>query len=175
MADRLHQLQIAYKPAEDRLLLRVRTAAGSEFRVWLTRRLIRKAWPLLMRALASEPRIITQQTPESREALLAFEHERALSRIDFSRRYDDGPAELPLGEDPLLASRLDIRARANERHILLFRSPAEQSIRLKLNSRMLHALCKLIENAMPRTDWDLDLRIVRAAGAGLQTGAHVLQ
>jgi hypothetical protein len=175
MADRLHQLQVAYKPAQDRLLLRVRTAAGAEFRVWLTRRLVRRAWPLLMRALGSEPSISTQSTPETREAVLAFEHERALSRIDFSRRYEDAPAELPLGEEPLLASRMDLRAGPGSGHTLLFRSPGDQSVRLKLNRRLLHALCKLIQDAAARTDWDINLKIVRAAPAQTESGARVLQ
>ncbi|MGD8310874.1 MAG: hypothetical protein PVG98_15665 [Chromatiales bacterium] len=175
MPDRLHQLQVAYKPVQDRLLVRVRTAAGTEFRIWLTRRLLRRAWPLLMRALASEPSITTQPTPETREAVLAFEHERALSRIDFSRRYEDVPAELPLGEEPLLASRMDLRAGPKGTHTLLFRSPGDQSVRLKLNRRMLHALCKLIQDAAARTDWNLDLTIVKPSATPDQTEVRVLQ
>lgn len=38
MADQLHQINVGYHPSEDRLLLRINTKAGDEFRVWLTRR-----------------------------------------------------------------------------------------------------------------------------------------
>ena len=38
MPDQLHQFNINYVPLEDRILLRINTLQGDEYRIWLTRR-----------------------------------------------------------------------------------------------------------------------------------------
>ena len=38
MSDHLHQINISYVPVEDRLMMRINTKQGIEYRVWLTRR-----------------------------------------------------------------------------------------------------------------------------------------
>ncbi len=38
MSYQLHQINISYVPVEDRLMMRINTKQGIEYRVWLTRR-----------------------------------------------------------------------------------------------------------------------------------------
>ena len=45
---RLHQLKLDFIPEQDRLLLRVSTDTRLEVRLWLTRRILRLLWPLLV-------------------------------------------------------------------------------------------------------------------------------
>ncbi len=47
----IHQLQLAFDAAEDRLLFRLSTTAGEEFRVFLTRRFVKMLWPHLVRTM----------------------------------------------------------------------------------------------------------------------------
>jgi len=160
MSQRLHQIQLAYKPEQDRLLLRARTSSGYEYRIWLTRRFVGRIWPLLIRALTSDPGVSAQHTPESREAVLAFQHERALSRVDFSKHYDEQVSALPLGEEPILASRLDARHGPGEDHSFAFHSSTGQSVQIRLHKRMLHALCKLLQDTATKAEWGLNLKVI---------------
>jgi len=175
MSQRLHQLQLTYRPEQDRLLLRLRTATANEFRVWLTRRFVAQAWPLLRQALSCDPEVTAQQDPESRDAVLAFEHERALSKVDFSQRYEDSPSSLPLGAEPILATRMDLRRGPGEAHAIAFHSPTGQSVQIRLQKGMLHAFCKLLQDAATQADWGLALQVVDLQPMDSAPQSRVLQ
>src|SRR6185436_210218 len=96
---KLHQLKVDYDPEQDRLLMLVATSEGMELRLSLTRRFIKLLWPLLVKlAEEASPRIRSQANPEARKALLGLEHEHAVSKADFSKPYDAGTSERPLGD-----------------------------------------------------------------------------
>ena len=175
MAQRLHQIQLAYKPEQDRLLLRARTSSGYEYRIWLTRRFVGRIWPLLIGALAADPGVSAQHTAESREAVLAFQHERALSRVDFSKHYHEQASVLPLGEEPILASRLDSRQGPGEAHSFAFHSSTGQSVQLRLHKGMLHALCKLLQDTTTKAEWGLDLKVIDIPALHPEPVTRVLQ
>ena len=48
---KIHQLSVNYLAEQDRILMRVNTAASEEMRLWLTRRLMLGLWPLLSKLL----------------------------------------------------------------------------------------------------------------------------
>ena len=48
---KIHQLSVNYLAEQDRILMRVNTAASEEMRLWLTRRLMLGLWPLLTKLL----------------------------------------------------------------------------------------------------------------------------
>ena len=48
---KIHQLSVTYLAEQDRILVRVNTAAAEEMRLWLTRRLMLGLWPLLSKLL----------------------------------------------------------------------------------------------------------------------------
>ena len=50
-ADQLFQINVSYVPGEDRLLLRVSTTGGDEYRVWLTRRFVSLLMGLLQKEM----------------------------------------------------------------------------------------------------------------------------
>ncbi len=175
MSQRLHQIQLAYKPEQDRLLLRARTSSGAEYRIWLTRRFVARIWPLLLRALASDPGVTSQHTPETRDAVLAFQHERALSRVDFSEHYDEQVSDLPLGEEPVLASSLDSRQGPGDTHVFTFRSSTDQSVQLRLHKGMLHAFCKLLQDTASKAEWGLSLKVIDVPAQRAQPLSRVLQ
>ncbi|MBT5938891.1 MAG: hypothetical protein HOG95_03110, partial [Rhodospirillaceae bacterium] len=52
MGDALHQMTAEYNPAEDRILFRVNTVEKTEYRVWLTRRLVRQIWGVAVQNFA---------------------------------------------------------------------------------------------------------------------------
>ena len=81
------QIQIRYIQEEDRILMRMNTVAEEEFRFWLTRRFLVRLWPVLQEALMSSPAVKQQQRLYSRQAIMAFEHERAQSKAQFNNPF----------------------------------------------------------------------------------------
>ena len=158
---RLHQIKIDYNPAEDRLLMLISAHGGVELRMWLTRRFVKLLWPLLVKlAEDASPKIRVQANPEARKALLGLEHEQAVSRADFSREYDGGSArELPLGDAPLLLSSIETGKDRNGQPVVALRPREGQGVTLTLDSVLVHSLCRLLQAAAKKSDWDIELRL----------------
>jgi hypothetical protein len=160
---RLHQLKVEYVPVQDRLAIVLSTADQAEIKLWLTRRLVKLLWPLLLKLAAdASPKIQEQANPEARKALLGFEHEQALSKADFSKPYQPPPpAErvAPLGQEPILVARVQT-GRNPKGQALLALHPAEgQGITLTLDATLLHAICRLVHAAVQKSEWGLELEL----------------
>ena len=156
---RLHQINLAYDAGEDRLLLRVSTAAGLEYRAWLTRALVRQWWGGLTTTLQQETartQPATAASAPAQAALHAFRHEAALQNARFGEPY---PADglRPAQASPLLVH--TVRARLTdgaEQEFQLLPRRGEGLV-LRLNSEMLHAFARLLRDAVDRTGWNLEL------------------
>jgi hypothetical protein len=157
---RLHQLKVDYEPESDRLLMQIATSEPSEVRLWLTRRFVKLLWPLLV-GLAEEasPRIRSQANPEARRALLGLEHEEAVTRADFSRPYDSGLHALPLGEAPILLSRIQTRRDRDGQPVVALHPSHGQGVTLTFDSVLLHSMCRLLQTAVKKSDWDMELKL----------------
>jgi hypothetical protein len=170
---RLRQINIDYDAESDRLLMRIGTSDGAELRLWLTRRYVKLLWPLLVKlAEDASPRIRTQANPEARKALLGLEHEQALSRADFSRPYENKTPTTPLGESPLLLSRIQTGHDRNGQPIVALHPSDGQGVTLNLDGVLLHSLCRLLQAAAQKSDWDIELRL---PGAESRTPAERAQ
>ncbi|MGE0272598.1 MAG: hypothetical protein AB7M05_19430 [Alphaproteobacteria bacterium] len=102
MVDALQQINIRHEATEDRLLLRLRTSADSETSLYLTRRFVVRLWPALLKTLGADPAVAAQADPTARSAIMAFRHEHAVSRSDFSKPYQ-APAAKPAAPPPSVA------------------------------------------------------------------------
>ena len=51
----IHQIQMAYQPVEDRILVRVSSTELAEFRFWMTRRYVKLLWTVLLKLLERDP------------------------------------------------------------------------------------------------------------------------
>jgi len=170
---RLRQIRLDYVPGEDRLLLQLATVEAAEIRLWLTRRVVKLLWPALV-ALAEEasPRIRMQANPEARRALLSLEHEQAVARADFSRGLAEDARTLPLGPTPALAVRLQAGRDHAGRLALVLEPEAGPAVTLTLDAVLVHALCRLLQSAVKKSDWDMELRL---PGAGSQAARRALR
>jgi len=157
---KLHQLKVEYEPEQDRLLMLVATSEGMELRLSLTRRFVKLLWPLLVKlAEEASPRIRTQANPEARKALLGLEHEHAVSKADFSKPYDAGTSERPLGDAPLLLARIQTGHDRNGQPIVALHPAEGQGVTLTFDSVLLHSVCKLLQAAVAKSDWDMELKL----------------
>lgn len=159
-AMRLHQLKVDYDAEQDRLLMLVATSESVEVRLSLTRRFVKLLWPLLVKlAEEASPRIRTQANPEARKALLGLEHEHAVSKADFSKPYDAGSHSTPLGDKPLLLARIQTGHDRNGQPVVALHPSEGQGITLTFDSVLLHSLCRLLQAAVKKSDWDMQLKL----------------
>jgi hypothetical protein len=156
---RLSQLKLEFVAEHDRLLLRLATDKDSEVALWLTRRGVKRLWPTLIAIAQASPEIAMQADPEVRRALLGFQHEKAIRQSDFSKPYQEAARERPLGDSPLLVTRIQPRRDSSGRYVLGLLPAVGQGVHITLDNNLLHGLVKLIQNAVARADWDLDLRV----------------
>ena len=89
---RLHQLKIEFVAEHDRLLMRISTDSGAEVPLWLTRRCVKRLWPLLLNMAQTTPEIVVAAQPRGERALLGFQHEKAVRQADFSKPYEEARA-----------------------------------------------------------------------------------
>ena len=154
---RLHQLKIDFVPEHDRLLLRVSTDNKLEMRLWLTRRALRLLWPRLMQIVRSAPEVALQSNPQARDALVGMQHERALRQADFAKPFEETPRELPLGPEPILVTHIQTKRDESGNLVLGLLPQQGQGVNLTLNYNLLHSLCKLLQDAVAKSDWDIAL------------------
>ena len=154
----IHQLQLAFDAAEDRVLFRVSTTAQEEFRVFLTRRFVRMLWPHLLRSLENKV-AVKAPVPEARREVLAFEHEKAVRETDFSKPFAEAAAEkphrFPLGEEPFVAALGQLRVESAGVYKLSLNPAKGQGVEIGLDDRLMHSFCRLLETAARNAEWDL--------------------
>ncbi len=165
---KLHQLKLEFNAEQDRLLLRVSTDDGKEVLLWLTRRCVKLLWPAMMNLAQASPEFAMVGDPEARKALLGFQHEKAVQQSDFSKPYEEAPRERPLGLEPILVGRVQMRRDDSGKPVLsMLPLAGNQGIHLTLDEKLLHSLCRLIQQAVGKADWDVELALPNPLSAGV--------
>ena len=162
---KIHQLSVAYLAEQDRILVRVNTAAAEEMRLWLTRRLMLGLWPLLSKLLTKhllklEAAGSSLDTADEglKKMLADFRKEEFLRQADFETPYQENGSQLPLGEEPLLVTDVDASPLTNGQLRLSFneRPPGERkprSFRMEMDPKLMQGLMHLLEQALDRSQW----------------------
>jgi hypothetical protein len=162
---KIHQLSVTYLAEQDRILVRINTAAAEEMRLWLTRRLMLGLWPLLSKLLTKhllklEAAGTSLDTADEdlKKMLADFRKEEFLKEADFETPYKDEQAVLPLGEEPLLVTDVDASPLPNGRLRLSFneRPPNAEKPRnfhMEMEPKLMQGLMHLLEQALARSQW----------------------
>jgi hypothetical protein len=145
---KLHQIKIEFDAEQDRLRVRVSTLSGEEALLWLTRRCVLRLWPLLVGGAEASPQVVTR-----------FQHEKAISQAQFGKQYEDVPRTRPLGDAPLLVTKLQRRAGPDGRIVLGLLPSQGQGIFLTLDEPLLHGFIKLLQQAVQRAEWGFNLQL----------------
>jgi hypothetical protein len=165
MADALHQMTAEFVPVQDRILFRVNTREKHEYRIWLTRRLVKKLWGVAVKSFEAEPDVALQAQPRVKSAVMSMKHQQAVQSADFSQKHEPGgkpPPQMPELERPLLA--LGIRVRRHDKAIeIAFLTAENKTVTLNMTDEMLHALCHILQSAADKAGWDLQLSVGDAA------------
>jgi hypothetical protein len=162
----IHQLSVNYQAEQDRILLRVNSTSGEEMRLWLTRRLMVGLWPLLTRTHTEQ--MIKQEaanTPlntaddDLKKMVAEFRKEELLKKADFETPYQP-KATLPLGQEPLLITDVDVAPLASGRVRIAFNERATvrggekpRGFKIELDAKLMQGLMHLLEPALARSQW----------------------
>lgn len=162
---KIHQLSVTYQAEQDRILVRINTAAAEEMRLWLTRRLLLGLWPLLSRLLTrhllrleAAGTSLDTADEDLRRMLAEFRKEEFLRDADFDTPYEENQAVLPLGEEPLLVTDVDASPLPNGRLRLSFNerppeSDKPRSFQMEMEPKLMQGLMHLLEQALARSQW----------------------
>lgn len=158
MSGALHQLKIDYDAGEDRLVLRISTHDKTEVRLWLTRRFTKALWQGLIKIVEANPSALLAPDAETRESVIAYQHEQAVDEEQFGHTFEETATEFPLGETPALVVGLTVGSpEPAEPPRLIFETADKRMVSLGLDQQILHSLMHLLALAMKQTDWDLIL------------------
>jgi len=158
MTGALHQLKLDYDAGEDRLVLRISTHDQTEVRLWLTRRFTKALWQGLMRVAQASPSALLATDAESRETVMAYQHEKAVDAEQFGHTFEETATEFPLGETPVLVVALTIGSpEPHDPPRLIFETADKRLVSLGLDQQILHSLMHLLGLAIKQTDWDMIL------------------
>ncbi|HUP90840.1 MAG TPA: hypothetical protein VM074_01225 [Solimonas sp.] len=153
----LHQINLTFDPNQDRLQLRISTTEQTEYRFWLTRRLVKRLWPGLVQLTQSTPPVRQQLAPESRHAMLEFQREQALAEARFGEPYPSGTLTPVLPGEPMLIANVRLRTEPHGAHVVVLQPREGEAVTLRLETPLLHALMKLLQDAVAKLEWDLAL------------------
>ena len=147
MTDQLHQMNIAYVPKEDRLLLRVSSRSGDEYRVWLTRRFTGILIDVLNKEIDKSGGVPTIASSQETKKMVK---EGALEKS-----YDNDSANYPLGESGVLAFRLNA-GKAQDGSLKLELSPEKgKGITINLNKALLYMFYNILTQGIDQSGWRL--------------------
>ncbi len=153
----IHQINIGYDGAQDRILMRVSTTEGEEFQFWLTRRFVKSLWALLVRMLEQDRPVRQQFDEDMKRTVLGIRHEGFAQKGNFSAQFEEREYRRPLGEEPLLLARAEGNQRDDGSYLLRLHPQPGQGIDMALDAGLLHLFTKLLTQAVAKTDWDINL------------------
>lgn len=151
----IRQINAAYLPEEDRILLRVTLVGGDELRFWLTRASVRdylpkaQAWMAASEAPPAPSGRVERSLPAASQAMEAFRREKAAAQSDFSQPLVPGE-RLPLGEVPVLVTRVELQAEAEK---LLLHMVDKRIATMNLGATLLPGTLRLLREVIGGVDW----------------------
>ena len=175
----IHQLNLSHNDRHDRLLLRLNTQSGEEFRFWLTRRLTLRLLPVLQQTLgrieSNQPQMLAPD-PASQQILTELKRDAFLQKADFKTPYVEQAQQWPLGEEPMLVT--DVQMQLQGTGVLLTlqdkggtgreNAAQVQSCQLNLQPSLVHGLIHLIQQAMTRAEWQSAVVVTAATAEEIQ-------
>jgi hypothetical protein len=93
-------------------------------------------------------------SPETMDAVKKFRQDTALAKADFSTSYDGDSTDCTLlGEEPLLATKLKVSRKSKGKYIISLVSEENTGVNLTANIDLVHAIRKLLIEAVNRANW----------------------
>ncbi len=155
MSDTVSQIQASYHPAEDRILLNIKTLNEHVYLAWITRRFMKLMIPVLHgqhptsgKALFDEKTSMVQQAKKEQTHLQG----------DYQSAYKvpENPS-YPLGEKPILLAKITFKDIYTDKGSLVLEPEKGQGIILPYHPDLLGPLIKIFGQALASSDWALEI------------------
>jgi hypothetical protein len=156
MPGNLYQLELTFDPLQDRLLLRLYTEDFAEFRLWLTRRYVKILWKTLKKTLDEDWKDEREHEKEFHVIEQKFQEEQS-QRQAATQKYTNRVTHTPLGQDPILVSRLYVRPNKQSPSMLGMQDEQGKRVEIAADSKIILSLCKLLTEINKKAEWDLIL------------------
>ncbi|NKB39404.1 MAG: hypothetical protein GKR93_19905 [Gammaproteobacteria bacterium] len=152
MTDQLHQINISHDTKQDRLLLRISTTGGDEYRLWLTRRYTNLLLGVLNKEIDNQGGAPSVAGSE--------ETTKMLKNGALEKKYDsENTKTFPLNEEGVLAFRINAR-NTEEGNLALELLPEEgKGITLNLNKSLLYMFHNVLTQGITQASWGLQTEI----------------
>ena len=157
MTAKLHQLNVSYIAAEDRLLLKASTSDQQEYRAWCTRRftkILLDRLEILFEKEVDEAQVVPQQ---ARKEVAQLQHGGSVSEQAFEKPYEAEPTSYPLGEEGLLLTKISYREQGEEVVVLTLSGDGDKGLTLNMDHKLRHNLYEILSRASRKADWFEDL------------------
>lgn len=156
----IHQLNVSHNDRQDRLLLRLNTQTAEEFRFWLTRRMALRLVPALEQTIgrleSTQARVMAPD-PASQQILTELKRDAFMQQADFKTPYVEQAQKLPLGDEPMLVTDVQLQLQGSAVQVTLQDKGAApglvQVCQLHLQTSLLHGLIHLVRQAMDKAQW----------------------
>ena len=142
----MEQIQIAYQPVQDRLLMAIKEG-DHRFKLWLTRRFVMLFLAQLQEVTKNDPIVQSQIETENKQQIMAFqkqnanaEHSVAKSKTDLIKESTEHPV--------LLATGIAINQQT-----LTIQCLEKKQLTIQLTTNLAYSMIKLIGTALEGTGW----------------------
>ena len=161
----LHQCQLTYDAAEDRILMRAsflqQNGELHEIRAWLTRRIVKLLWPTLQKAMQTQITLDQPTAAHAKVEMVSMAHQASIMELasqgKFGKPYDAEATHFPLGKVPFLVHNAQFAITRNAPMRIIF-APAEGSgFEISFTPEILHGFSSLMPKAVAQAEWDMEL------------------
>jgi hypothetical protein len=166
----LHQIHLSYRLDEDRILCQASFKAedGSlhEARAALTRRVVKSLWTGIVDAMGTQVTLNKPEAAHAKAEIISMEHEACVTAMkdggNFSTPYQPVQA-YPLGDVPILVTRLDFMTAPNQPIRVKFTLVGGQFFEIAYTPSVLHGFCAMLQDIVQQAQWDMELVLPGAA------------
>jgi len=148
------QFNGTYFNQEDRILLRMSTINGDEFRLWLTRFMTRHLLIAIHQLI--QKNLERKHNPQIAQVVQEFQEEGIKSRTNFQEEYVPA-TNLPLGEEGVLVTGLNL-ALKEDMFSIDFGLITQQNLNLQLNIQVVQSLSLLLQQLQENAQWNIDFQ-----------------
>ncbi|SMN11690.1 hypothetical protein SPBRAN_1976 [uncultured Candidatus Thioglobus sp.] len=161
----IHQMQITYNAAEDRLILKLNSQENEEIRLFLTRRITLSLLDMLAKTIDHSlnkqminkmKKSIADSNFEPQATTQQIQRQDIVDKTDSETPFKGGE-KFPIGKTPMLIEKITINVHKNNMIEIIFANDKEGDVRLDVNRQLLHNLSDLLTQIMPSTDWNARL------------------
>ena len=174
MSDTLYQMTAQYERVQDRILFRVSTEKRFEYRIWLTRRLVKELWELAVKSFEAESEVKQRaHQPGVQQAVMSMKHQEAVQAADFSKKHDTKTKPSPQVDETLLAISIEMGKTETGTIRLTFHTAEQKDINFNFGEKMLHGICHILQQVANHAGWDLELNVGDATSLVTQNVAKI--